>query len=161
MDLKKIVPILLLLIIISFTTWYYKSFKTIPILPAYENSFINEQGQPIQLSDLKGSYVLISYFQTWCGNCIQELRSIDALQTIVGKDKLKVLMVSDENFEKINRFKEQHCNTLNYFQTNKPLNELSIRIFPTTYLLDKNGIVVMSKLNEFNWSSEEVLHIIK
>ena len=70
-------------------------------------------------------------------------------------------MVSDENFEKINRFKEQHCNTLNYFQTNKPLNELSIRIFPTTYLLDKNGIVVMSKLNEFNWSSEEVLHIIK
>ena len=161
MTAKKILALLFIVALISIGGWFYKAFKTVPTLPAYENDLTDELGKPVKIADFKGQYVLISYFQTWCGDCIRELPSIDNLQMKAGKDKIKVLMVSDEGIEKISRFKEKHCNTLDYFQSNKPLNELSIRVFPTTYLIDKNGVVIMSKLEGFDWSSEEVVKLIK
>jgi thiol-disulfide isomerase/thioredoxin len=161
MTIKKIVPILFFIAAIAIGGWFYKAYKTVPALPAYENDLTNEQGQVVKLSDLKGKYVLISYFQTWCGDCIKELPTIDALQTKVGKDKLQVLMVSDEGSEKINRFKEKRCNTLDYYQSNKSLREISIRVFPTTYLLNKEGVIIMSKIEGFDWSSDEVVNLCK
>lgn len=159
--MKKIIPVLLIIAAIAIGGWFYKAYKTVPVLPAYENDLTDEQGNIVKLSDFKGKYVLISYFQTWCGTCIKELPTIDALQMTVGKDKLKVLMVSDEGAEKINHFKEKYCNTLDYYESNKSLNEISIRIFPTTYLLNKEGVVIFSKLDGFDWSSDEVVKLCK
>ena len=158
---KKILPILFFIAAIAIAGWFYKTYKMVPSLPAYENDLTDEQGHAVKLSDFKGKYVLISYFQTWCGTCIAELPTIDALQTTVGKDKLTILIVGDEGLEKINRFKEKYCNTLNYYQSNKPLDEISIHVFPTTYLLNQEGQVILSKINGFDWSSDEVLELIK
>jgi len=161
MAFKKIAGILFFILLVFIAAWFYKSYKTLPALPAYENTFTNEAGQPVKLSDYKGSYVLISYFQTWCGDCIQELPGIDNLQAKVGNEKLTVLMVSDETKEKINHFKDRYCNTLNYFQSTTPLRELNIRVFPTTYLLNKNGEVIMGKLEGYDWSNDQVIQLIK
>ncbi len=157
MTAKKLFSTLFIITAITAGIWFNKAFKTVPALPAYENNLINEQSKPVKIADFKGQYVLVSYFQTWCGDCIKELPQIDILQTKLGRNKLKVLMVSDEGLEKIIRFKEKFCNTLEYYQSQKPLNEQSIRVFPTTYLLNKEGIVIMSRLNTFDWSSAEVI----
>lgn len=157
MSAKTIVSAIFIIVVIVIVGWFYKSYKTAPALPAYENDLINEQGQAVKIADFKGSYVLISYFQTWCGDCIRELTTIDNLQATVGKDKLKVLMVTDEGWEKTNRFKEKYCNTLDYYQSAKALNELNIRVFPTTYLLNQEGIVIMSKLERYDWNNQEVI----
>lgn len=140
--------------------WFYKAYKTVPSLLPYENNLVNEEGEAVKISDFKGQYVLLSYFQTWCGSCIQELPGIDALKMRIGKDKLKVLMISDEEMIKILRFKEKYCNTLDYYQSAQPLKDLNIRVFPTTYLLDQNGNVILSKINYFDWNKEEVYELI-
>ncbi|MDF2438663.1 MAG: thiol-disulfide oxidoreductase [Bacteroidota bacterium] len=158
---KRLLIISVILIALLVAAWFYKSYKMVPELPAYEHDLISESGQTVKLSSLKGKYVLISYFQTWCGSCIKELPSIDALQQQVGKDKLSVIIVSDEGMEKILRFKEKYCNTLDYYQSSQPLNDINIRIFPTTYLLDPQGQIILSKLEDFDWSSEEVLTLIE
>lgn len=136
--------------------WLYRTYKTVPPLPAYENDISNETGHIIKINDFKGQYVLVSYFQTWCGDCIKELPGIDKLQSKMGSKKLKVLMVSDESWEKINRFKNKYCNTPDYYKSVKSLAEQNIRVFPTTYLLNKEGVVIMSKLEGYNWNSDEV-----
>jgi len=156
MFIKKILPYLLALTILAVVAWFYKAYKMVPALPVYDHELIGEQGNKIKISDLQGHYVLISYFQTWCGTCAKELPGIDALQMNIGKDKLSVLIVSDEPQEKILRFKERFCNTLDYYRTDKPLIDLGIRVFPTTYLLNKKGEVILSKLDAFDWNSEEV-----
>jgi hypothetical protein len=70
-------------------------------------------------------------------------------------------MISDEPWEKIKHFKEKYCNTLDYYQTALSLNSQNIRVFPTTYLLNKNGEVIMSQLQTFDWSSDVVVQLIK
>ncbi|MCW3070450.1 MAG: resA [Bacteroidetes bacterium] len=161
MFIKKVLPYILVLTILAVIAWFYKAYKMVPSLPVYDHELISERGDKIKISDLKGHYVLISYFQTWCGTCARELPTIDALQMNIGKDKLSVLIVSDEPEEKILRFKEKYCNTLDYYRTDKPLIDLGIRVFPTTYLLNKKGEVILSKLDAFDWSSEEVTEAIR
>lgn len=141
--------------------WFIKSYRTPPEIKKDEETLKSEAGITTSISDFKGQYVLLSYFQTWCGDCIQELEDINALQSKVGKDKLKVIMVSDESWEKIIRFKEKHCNTLDYYQSVESLRSQHIRIFPTTFLLDKNGNELIRKTQSFDWSSIEVLEKIK
>jgi len=140
--------------------WFYSGYRKAPVLPLYENDLINEQAQTVKINDFKGKYVLVSYFQTWCGDCIKELPGIDNLQSELGKNELEVVMVSDESWDKINRFKNKYCNTLEYYKSVKTLREQNIRVFPTTYLLNKEGEVLMSKLEGYNWSSDEVLNIL-
>ncbi len=161
MSLKKLAGIILLVLLLFAAIWFYKTYRTLPTFPAYENPLINDNGQTVNVSDLKDRYVLISYFQTWCGDCIKELPSIDKLQNEVGNKKLIVLMVSDEKKDKIDRFKEKYCNTLNYYQSLKSLHDMNIRVFPTTYLLDKKGAVIMGKLEGYDWSNEQVIQLIK
>jgi peroxiredoxin len=159
--MKKVLSGVFTIAILAVVLWFYKAYKTVPSLPLYETVLVNEAGESINPSDFKGKYVLVSYFQTWCGSCIQELAGFDALQMKVGKDKLKVMVISDEEMKKVLRFKEKYCNTLDYYHSVQTLNDMNIRIFPTTYLLDKSGNVILSKINYFDWDSEEVVGLIK
>jgi len=161
MAIKKILPTFIVLIILIIAGWFYKAYRTVPSLPAYENNMTGESGKPVKIADFRGQYVLISYFQTWCVNCMHEVPSILALQNIVGKDKLKVLMVSDESMAKIGSFKQRFDPSLEYYHSDKTLHDMGIRVFPTTYLLNKDGQVIFSKLEEYEWTSPEVRDLIK
>lgn len=158
MNSKNIFIVFISIVAIAAGLWFYIGYKKAPSLPAYENDVKNEQGQTIKIADFKGQYVLVSYFQTWCSDCIKELPTIDNLQARVGKNKLTVLMISDEGWEKIDHFKEKYCNTLDFYQSVKTLREQNIRVFPTTYLLNKEGVVIMSKLEGYDWSSDEAFN---
>lgn len=159
--MKKLLSALALIALLAFAAWMYKSYKTVPTFQPEENDFVNEQGIHVKLSGLKGKYVLISYFQTWCGSCIQELPSIDRLQSAIGKDKLAVLIVSDEEEGKIWRFRDKYCETLDYYHSAVSFDDIDVLVYPTTYLLDPQGNVIFSKLEAFDWSSAEVLNLIK
>jgi peroxiredoxin len=158
--MRKILLIIIGIAGVLVAFWLYKSYKTVPSLPAYDHVLVNEEDERINISHYKGKFVLITYFQTWCGSCIHELPSIETLQTIIGKDKLEVFVVSDEDAGKIQRFK-RFAPDLNFYRTDQPLNDLGIRIFPTTYLLNTKGEVIMSKLDAYDWSSPDVINAIK
>ena len=151
----------LFFILFAIGAWFIKSYKLPPALNSNVSLVESETGETISIQNYKGQYILLGYFQTWCGDCIRELRSIDELQTIVGKDKLKVIMVSDEPWEKIKRFKEKYCNTLDYYHSPQTLNSLDIRVFPTTYLLGKKGETLLSRIGNFDWSTAEVIRQIR
>jgi thiol-disulfide isomerase/thioredoxin len=161
MTTKKILLVICMVVAIVIGRYLYKSYRTVPPLPAYEHDLTDELGKQVKLADFKGQYVLISYFQTWCGDCIKELPTIDALQQIVGKEKLKVMMVNDEGEAKMNHFKEKYYNTLDYYQSNKSFSDLGIHVFPTTYLLNTDGVIILSKLEGFDWASKEVVALIQ
>lgn len=118
-------------------------------------------GSSVAESETKGRVCIVSYFQTWCGDCVKEQPELQKLANHFGKDKLKILMVSDEPAEKIAAFKAQFNSGLDFYHTVSSLKkDIGIKGFPTTYLLGKQAEVTEVKVEGINWYNNETIALI-
>ncbi len=126
-----------------------------PEIPIDKTVLFDESGNEINLSEHKGKVMIVSYFQSWCGDCRKEQPELEALQQAVGgENKLKIFLVSDEDWTKINSVKDATKTNLTFYKSKKGLKEIGIRRFPTTYLLNKKGEVVEAKVEGINWNTK-------
>lgn len=160
MKLKtNIILSLVLAICVSFVI--IKKFKPIPDKHTIPIIF-NKDSVLLDKDNLKNKVVLISYFQTWCGDCVKEQPELQKLQNLFGTDSLSVLMISDEPLYKINAFQNRFSSQLNFYKTNSGLKkDLGVNAFPTTYLIDKDGKVLIRKVEGINWYTPEVIQTIR
>ena len=108
------------------------------------------------INDLKGNVVIVSFFQTWCGPCIQEMYVFEELLASVNSPNFKVLCISDEDTNRINMLQNRFTqDKIMFAYSPKSLSSLGIHVYPTTYLLNKKGEVIQSKLEGYNWAQEK------
>jgi thiol-disulfide isomerase/thioredoxin len=53
----------------------------------------NAEGVKINVSDLRGKVVVISFFATWCGPCRNEVPILAKIQKAAGRDKLVIVAI--------------------------------------------------------------------
>jgi thiol-disulfide isomerase/thioredoxin len=136
--------------------WYMR--KTIAPKMKFQTSELLLAGSNTKttINDLKGNVVIVSFFQTWCGPCIQEMSVFDELQTSINSPNLKILCISDEDTDRINMLRSRFApGEILYAYSSESLSSLGIHVYPTTYLLNKKGEVIQSKLEGYNWALEK------
>ena len=109
-------------------------------------------GKPISLEQYKGKVVLIDFWATWCGPCIQELPNVKAVYEKYhdkGFDVLAVSLDSDERQtkEEFAKFLEENDMPWRQIRDGKGGQAEVAQLYgvssiPKTYLLDKEGNVV-------------------
>jgi thiol-disulfide isomerase/thioredoxin len=108
------------------------------------------------IGDYKGSVVIVSCFQTWCGDCARETPILNQLATNVSSANFKIIYITDEGNTKLGAFRSRLASgNILFTYSPKSLASLGIHVYPTTYLLDKKGRVVKTKLEGYNWLLEE------
>ena len=99
--------------------------------------------QEISLSDLKGNVVIIDFWATWCGPCIQAMPHLQELYDKYKDDGLLVYGINNEDPSKPAAFLEQYGYT---FPTLKDATEVfrlyGVRGIPATYIIDREGYIV-------------------
>ena len=136
--------------------WYIR--KTVPPKMKFQASelLLAASNTKTTINDLKGNVVIVSFFQTWCGPCIQEMYVFDKLIAGIHSPNLKILCISDEDDELINKLKSRFSSgNILFAHSTKSLSSLGIHVYPTTYLLNKKGKVIQSKLEGYNWGLEK------
>ncbi|MCL5283663.1 MAG: TlpA family protein disulfide reductase [Armatimonadetes bacterium] len=118
------------------------------------------KGKVIKLSQLKGKVVLVDFWATWCPPCRMEIPHLQSLYKQNAKKGLIVLGVSvgDQNINAVKNFVQS--NHLTYPVAYAP-QEVAMRIgerfdfnaMPTTYIIDKKGII---RFSQVGYGSEEV-----
>jgi thiol-disulfide isomerase/thioredoxin len=135
----------------------------------YDLAFKSSSGKSSKLSELRGKVVLIHFWGSWCPPCRRELPELHRLQLALGarKDVRLVLLQVRENFGSAQQWIAQQKLSLPLYDalSDEPRQESLLladgktvgdrqlaKVFPTTYVLDKHGIVVFSHVGPVeNW----------
>jgi thiol-disulfide isomerase/thioredoxin len=160
--MQSYIKIIIIVLIILFLGYRFFYNKEVPALPIQNTILSNAEGKELMLSKLINEVYIVSFFKSWCGDCRRELPELEALQEAVGGESaLRIFLVSDEDWTKINQVKTHSKSTLDFYQSSKTLKEIGIKRYPTTYLIDKNGNIVTAKVEGIYWNTAEIISQIK
>ena len=112
----------------------------------------NLDGQSITLSDLKGKPVLINFWATWCGPCVSEMPYIQEIHEEWSGKGLAMLAVNvGDSPSEVEHFLQNHNLSLPVLLDTKKVvaQKYNIRAFPTTFFLDKDGIIQVKVIGAF------------
>ena len=100
-------------------------------------------GTKFDLAKQRGQVVVLNFFATWCGPCIQELAVLEKeVWNQFEKNGVKVLVVGrEETTEKIKPFREKHKLTMPFAPdpARKVYSLYATQFIPRTYVIDKTG----------------------
>jgi peroxiredoxin len=120
--------------------------------PAPEISLPNPEGQTVNLSDLRGKYVLIDFWAAWCKPCREENPNVVRLYNKYNEKGFEVFGVSlDRTKEAWLRGIEEdglewtQVSDLQYFNS-EAAAAYQINAIPATYLIDPEGNIIAKDL---------------
>ncbi len=131
--------------------WSHRSRRTPPdagaVAPAIEAMTL--EGEPLTLEQFKGKFVLLDFWATWCGPCIKEIPTLQAVHEKFGKD---------ERFEMVSLSVDEKIEEPRTFQSKRPLpwtqgflgggihgpmpSRFGIRAIPAFVLIGPDGRIV-------------------
>jgi thiol-disulfide isomerase/thioredoxin len=121
--------------------------------PAPEISMNTPEGKPLPLSSLKGKFVLVDFWASWCGPCRMENPNlVNAYKKYVAKgfDIYSVSLDKDADkwkqaIQKDGLIWKNHVSDLKYWQS--PVVQLyNFNSIPTNVLIDKKGNIIAKNL---------------
>lgn len=121
----------------------------------------NTEAQTIHLSDYKGKVVLLNFWETWCGPCVQELPTIENARLQLDSSQIVFITIAEEPLPKISAFKASHDYHFQYLLSEKSFSDLGINTYPTTYILDKEGKIALTKIGGVEWDSPEMISFMR
>ncbi len=83
----------------------------------------DRSGQPVQLSQLRGKVVIVTFWASWCGPCRRELPILSQVQKAVGRDHIEVIAVN---------LREPRSDFVGFIRANRKLD--------LTYVHDAKGV---------------------
>ena len=110
--------------------------------PAPDFAFKAMDGKSYSLADLKGKTVVLNFWFTACGGCVMEMPDLNALkQSYAGKDVVFLAFTFDDD-AKVNAFlnKSRFDYTI-IPNARKASNDYNIYGYPTSLVIDRNGVV--------------------
>ena len=124
-------------------------------------SYVDLYDNKVNLSAFKGKKVLINYWATWCGPCIQEMPSLLKAQEALKAENYVFLLVADEAIKRISRFTDRKNYNFTYLKSTTSLASMRIFTLPTTVIFNEDGKKVKTMVGTKKWDSKQMIKKLK
>ncbi|RMD84523.1 MAG: TlpA family protein disulfide reductase [Candidatus Dadabacteria bacterium] len=121
-------------------------------------------GNIFRLSDNRGQVIILAFWATWCAGCRKDLASLNKLQKSANPANLRVVAISlDRASIKYLRgylAGRSYSFTILHDPNGTLRSKYGIKVLPTTYLIDKSGLIVGKVIGAKDWMSDSLRSFI-
>ena len=127
-------------------------------------SITADNGRAITAANFGGKVLLVNFWATWCAPCVQEIPSLNLLQSRFRDRGLVVLGISVDKDETayrqfVSRFR------LSFLTARDPEQKINhdygTSQFPETYVINAEGKVVNKIVGEANWTDDKMVNYVQ
>jgi thiol-disulfide isomerase/thioredoxin len=121
-------------------------------------------GKTWNIGALKGHAVLLNFWASWCEPCRAEMPSLELLAT---RDEAAGLIVLSVNFQEPLPTIKRFVDTLSFSlpilldRDGDAAAAWTPRVFPTTVLIDRNGMPRSSVIGEMDWMDSDAKALLE
>ena len=153
MKFKSKLVLILIFVIMSFSVFAAKSNKKdnikLPNIVLYD-----QYGKKHNIEEYKGKVVVINFWATWCGYCVEEMPEFEKVYKEFGSNKKDVIILgvagpkTKQNLNNVDVEKDKIISFLNknkityptlMDETGKSFDDYKVRALPMTYVINKDG----------------------
>lgn len=123
-----------------------------------------DDGKPLNLTDFRGKILVLNFWASWCGPCVDELPSLNSLSDQFADKGVQVLGVSvDEDPEAYKEFLTKYkVAFLTVRNANRTVSEsFGTYKLPETYIISQDGRLRHKVIGPTNWTSTQMLNYIQ
>lgn len=119
----------------------------------------------VSIDGLRGHWLVMNVWATWCGPCRQELAGLQQLAERFPSSELQVIGLNvDADIHVAREFmRDQAISFANYSDPDMRIAKtlLGIRAFPDTFIIAPDGTLWRSISGERDWSSDRVIETLR
>ena len=125
---------------------------------------VTDSGKTVSVKDFGGKVLVLNFWASWCGPCVEEAPSMEAFSREMAKQGVVVLGVSiDRNEKMYKRFLKDY--SISFETSRDPDWDINTRYgtfqFPETYVIDKEGKVREKIIASQNWMDPNFVARVK
>jgi thiol-disulfide isomerase/thioredoxin len=124
----------------------------------------NMNSQTVKIKDYKEKYVLLDFWATWCGPCMQAIPFIRKLRNDYSTDKLEIISISQDrdSIALKNVIATKEMKWENIWDQEEVITHLfGISGIPTTILINKDGLIIYRCTGITPENENEIYGLIK
>ena len=121
-------------------------------------------GETVGLSQFKGKVVFLNFWATWCGPCRAEMPSMETLYSSYREKGFEILAVnSGESRREVLAYIQEYGFSFPTLldEDGKVSSGYGIQAIPTSYLIDRDGMIVARIVGSINWDTPEIFAAIE
>ncbi len=130
--------------------------------PAPDFNLMGMDGETHTLEDLKGKFVLVNFWATWCNPCKVEMPLLEKLHQTLKSEKFTVLGLhvgpGPENIEEFQKL--MPISFPIYVDMDLEVN-WGVPGLPTTFLMDPEGKLIYRAVGKREFASDEMVNFLK
>lgn len=153
--------ILLLISIILIGIYNYKKYRVAPSFTLKQIQFTNSNNQSFTLENFSNKNAIVIFAASWCRDCREEIPALEIMRQALGSNDFYFVTLTDDSFEKIERFKTATQSTFDFYKLKKSLKEYNIHSIPTAYIINKKGDIVFSYVGNYSWNTPKTIKKIR
>jgi thiol-disulfide isomerase/thioredoxin len=120
------------------------------------------EGKAGTLGQFIGKVVFLNFWSTSCAPCIAEMPGIELLHESLKSEPVAFLAVTQEEEKRVRSFLlEVPLRVPVYLGDKDGPADLRVGAFPTTFILNRDGIVVYRDVGAKNWNDESARNFIR